>query len=1449
MSSKDGSSHKKKTSMSLGSASHRTSASYEETIVHGKKRKVWRSTGNNTANMMSPEAAANYLQQAAEAAAAAAAAAAAGGGESVQITLGPNGIAAHTTSPGGMESLHWMNPGYAAARAGGASGSSMGATGGVGVNNPLSGMGVNMNMSMNMNLSGGHPTSVSFGNLDLAALAKAGDLSALTCAAARNVTATSGSTASFPTSGFGTSTSIMGSSTLDPRKATPNMASTIPSASHCAAGNAKAGSGSGKESLPCSEAEMKALMSMFVEIMGMSMDTEKLGKSTAAKKRAAKAKKNGVNATSSSNNLFAFGDVKNGVWPDPAIAAATGDLDALNAHRYAYSDDEENEEDSLPDLDDMKEIQREQQKQQQSASVSKGDFKVKTGASSIPTNVNATPITGRSGIAPVEWESLEQVAIEDAMEAEERARKAAKRREKKNRKKEKARKEAAAKAAEAAAKKREKAILSWRSRVVSACQSNEVQKLKTLLEESPLTSHATSVATGNAIDGTPPPMMTMATMTPHLEFLLPHTIAKNRALAERGNEARTQLAHYVMNANLPLVFTTPLRTGRTALHTACLYGELDFVQHALARAQTWTQEGELSALPRTYLSTACQESGFAPIHYAVLSGSKVVLEVLLKAGADERTKSADTHTWKSSTGKGISPRELAETMSHGSQDKVLETHGLALQEALNHFSSSIDEKRKFKLVLERMVERLKSIEQHGYSPPPPEPEPMVVVEEELEVVEASTTAQGSINHNDSKDQEVVEARAPEDSYNSNVKKKKKKKKKGQQQNAESTASKDNAQANIDKSTAAEVAPRMEDPLVTALLGMGFTEKQITSAVKACGGTDRATADDLVVWILGDSAVEPSGPQEAITEPQREVVASKLTPEPAPVPQPVVSCKPKAKEVSNAAAEARAKGVAKKEEEARLKEQRIAAKREEKIRRNREWNNKAQARQKEEEQAKIAQAVAEVNRAATQRAAHAAAVQQQQQLHQQHVHQQAQQQHHAQVQQQTQQQHHQQVQQQAASVAAAGGPQVLTPASAFFAGGVAPSAAPTMIPPPPPHAPSPSMGMPPPPPGHYGVPLLPIHGHLKVEAQQATHHHGRKQGYENVFTPLPPHPPASMSKMVSSQSWEPPNNHAAIYSTDMSQYPLIADDSTVSSFGSGRVPVPPSFGATIPPGFRPTPAPQQTLPSPPEETASVASFEVEENPLGEMRATAKEFVPSFGSRPSSRNASSTFCHSSSLPMAPPPSIPPVTAESAATSRLRTFSAADITSAGSSSIQPNGLLGGVNRFSSPFLTAVPAHNGLTSALDRLAAGTAATEHHSPVPPSTASSVTGISSSEEPQLPAMLGLDKSSSDTNSAAAILENFTSGLASSSFDNSGAVSSIWSGISAADGSSGNTSTVGSLPLSGLPSLSLTSGGTNASALGPRADGMGSDKVLPGGLGSVGGWGSSNLGGGGNSSIW
>ena len=158
---------------------------------------------------------------------------------------------------------------------------------------------------------------------------------------------------------------------------------------------------------------------------------------------------------------------------------------------------------------------------------------------------------------------------------------------------------------------------------------------------------------------------------------------------------------------------------------------------------------------------------------------------------------------------------------------------------------------------------------------------------------------------------------------------------------------------------------------------------------------------------------------------------------------------------------------------------------------------------------------------------------------------------------------------------------------------------------------------------------------------------------------------------------------------------------------------------------------------------------------------------------------------------------------------------------------------------------------TSLERLTAPTPGTEHLSPVPPSAASSVTAISTADEPQLPKGLGLDKSVSDTGRTPVILENITSGLSANSFDNTNGVSSIWGGISAGTTSTSNnaSTSVAGIPLAGLPSLSLASAGSTGSALGPRSD-LGGDGGLAGGLG--GGWGASNLGGSNSNkggSIW
>merc|ERR1712161_171152 len=131
----------------------------------------------------------------------------------------------------------------------------------------------------------------------------------------------------------------------------------------------------------------------------------------------------------------------------------------------------------------------------------------------------------------------------------------------------------------------------------------------------------------------------------------------------------------------------------------------------------------------------------------------------------------------------------------------------------------------------------------------------------------------------------------------------------------------------------------KDPLVTALLGMGFNEIQILAAVRACGGTHRATADDLVTWILGQGGDEVIIPEASSTgtEKQQEEIDNNDQPN---------------KEDSPARDE-----KVQKEEDARQQEEtirRLAAKRDEARRRNREWNNREQARQEQKAKAKVAQ---------------------------------------------------------------------------------------------------------------------------------------------------------------------------------------------------------------------------------------------------------------------------------------------------------------------------------------------------------------------------------------------------------------------------------------------------------------------------------------------------------------
>jgi ankyrin repeat protein len=387
------------------------------------------------------------------------------------------------------------------------------------------------------------------------------------------------------------------------------------------ADSTKKGGKGKKDGPPCSEAEMKALMGMFVEIMGMSVDSKKV-KPPSIKNDEKGGGKGPVFMFGNSNGI----PMPPGGWSESSaesMAAATAGFFADGAStweaiRRSYgginSDDDDYDDDkSLPNLDDMREMFQASQR--------------------AAAQYNQTNNKNPPGISAADWSDLEQVAMDDDFEKEEKERRAAKKREKKQRKKAKQKEEAAQKAMEAAQKKREKSVLSWRSRVVSACQSNETAKLDALLQESPLRKNPNSEEE----------KVTRSFSFPHLEFLLPNSVAKNQAQLTWGLESRYKLADYVLSSDLPIAFQ-PLRNGRTALHTACFHGDVQFIKLLLERLTEYQDDDNL--IPNLYLNMTCDDSGWSPLHYAAVSGSHEVLEILLEAGCDTSTITDDTHTWR-----------------------------------------------------------------------------------------------------------------------------------------------------------------------------------------------------------------------------------------------------------------------------------------------------------------------------------------------------------------------------------------------------------------------------------------------------------------------------------------------------------------------------------------------------------------------------------------------------------------------------------------------------------------------------------------------------------------------------------------------------------------------------------------------------------------------------------
>lgn len=708
------------------------------------------------------------------------------------------------------------------------------------------------------------------------------------------------------------------------------------------------------DGMPCSEKEMKALMSMFVEIMGLQMNTDRLNQVKTATK-------------TESGPLFSFpADLPPppGGWPEDLMwPRSEGEADDLL--------------DSLPELEEIPVEDRPKMIQYAMEAAKTAFYQPKAVApippvpgckETLPVDLNA-PVTGTAGIAPFEWGALERAAIEDALEQEERIRKDAGRDKKIKAVPLPTSTAAAAKTPtkpatttaqeaalalqkiEAAIKKLARAVAMWRTRVASAVTQNEVPKLEALLTESPLPTLLSRQQQAVIALTNKPEFLNGA--DPHLEFLVPLAVPKNAA-SLKGRETRMLLAKYLLQDFSPTYFFTPGRNGRSAVHMACLSADYPVLKMIVEKARKeWAPDMLCGALLE-----ACQDSGWTPLHYAVSSGSMRTIETLLKACGDKnlvkqlvQTLTSDTHTWKRGSNRGVTALSLAEALMSCKPGKMIETHGMALEESVSHHKLTHGVGAEASLYVQQLAalsKRLIQIETLGYSALHEkdiarfERELARHQEQQQRISATSVTSatsgrdsQGEVFHSvDSDDESLVVA---------NGKKKQKKKKLG---STVSVASKDVNGGVIavelsekdttsgGESEASKPPAATNDPLINALIGMGFEQSAIMEGIKACGGMSRATADDVVAWIFGGG--EPSAPEEI----QQSIPAL-----PATNAAVMVTSTRDESDLRNVAA-------ARLIEDERLAVEKLAAKREEQRRRNREWNNRAQARQNQEAQEKL-----------------------------------------------------------------------------------------------------------------------------------------------------------------------------------------------------------------------------------------------------------------------------------------------------------------------------------------------------------------------------------------------------------------------------------------------------------------------------------------------------------------
>lgn len=250
-------------------------------------------------------------------------------------------------------------------------------------------------------------------------------------------------------------------------------------------------------------------------------------------------------------------------------------------------------------------------------------------------------------------------------------------------------------------------------------------------------------------------------------------------------------------------------------------------------------------------------------------------------------------------------------LQSGDFDDDLTSTSLILDDVENRIEHATSrDKSAYKEILASLVQRFSDIENRGYTPP--------------------------LSDSSAADADIKDVGCH--SKVTSTQKVKKKKKKEQQESITATSS----QSEIRYTNSALDDEDLADPVAVALLGMGFTEDQIRSAARALGGFSRATADDMVMWILGGGEIVDFG-RVAYTS---HNLSSKKVAQNADGAIVVKAQK-------KAAARAKdSEEAARKRQEELIASKRAAEKKEEQRRIRREWNEREQARHELEKNAKI-----------------------------------------------------------------------------------------------------------------------------------------------------------------------------------------------------------------------------------------------------------------------------------------------------------------------------------------------------------------------------------------------------------------------------------------------------------------------------------------------------------------